>query len=328
MRGHSPSLCYFDCMTSLRPVATLASGEQLFTPTSPIHIYPHQPVRPSRIEKDGHEALLVPETESGPGRPRLARPELDAAANRFIVDVDEIAPANAHHAVHWVGGGRGVVARTPWGEPVVRAVAYAAHEDDRKLRLWVIGDGALSEDESEVQPLRLTVAVSPALETALTEDPRYMGWVAEKIANPSELLEPGAVLPTGLFGPALSLAHLSDERLYPDRLRELLEPFKKDGRTDDAIEREDEHYAALMLRLILLRSFRPNGDSRSPYELLGEVCAEVPGYPRSVSWVRDQVAEAMRRDVVGKAAPGTGARELTEKGDWLLGDLVSDWGSR
>lgn len=280
-------------------------------------------LRPWQIEDAGHDSYLLPEAETGVGMPRVIDPVLEATVGGGDWDLMGRFPMT-----WWVGDGRGAIARTPWGEPMMRASAWVEREGHPQHRVWMIADGCLDGDE--VRLLRSTLAIS----SAVTHDDREgFRWVHKVLENPApyffaqrspalhEHLEDDAERPDfvrDIFRSARRLAQLTDLSNYPPALEGLLEVFRGDARGGE-ISRTDEHFAALGLHFVLIRAMRePSPDEKmpTPYAILGESLG------KSAAAARKYVTEAEKRGLLTEAKRGTGNRSLTAKGQNLIPGLL------
>lgn len=288
-------------------------------PFDPDDILSDSLVHPWRIDPLGHEQYLVPEAETPAYLPRVIAPD----GERPLEEMEPFDGESAGRAVptSWVGSRQGVVARTPWGVPILRTVRYVSHPEKRDWELWRIADTYWGEGD-EMVPCRVTFAIGGPL--ARLGDREGLRWARDVIGG-REAPAPG--WEQSFYG-AHAMYAVAYGR-YPSRVQEALARFREEDRRvlDRAHGRDrlraETDYACLSMVFVVLRLMRErDADGRMPdaVKLLGQKIgrSEVP--------TRALIQEAERVGVLSPPRGGRGDRYVTDLGrDRLVPVLGNPW---
>lgn len=288
-------------------------------------------VYPWRVDDTEHEDYLEPPGATPKHLPRVIRRAFEDERMSSDWSIN-----GRHPLTSWVGRGDGTVARSPLGEPMVRAVTFVYRDGDHRQAVWCIADGY--ELEGAMIPARMTLAIGGDL--ARSQDPEGLAWAARVMATPgAHFLGAGVARDHGLldwntdrpdaardiFSSARWLLALADQGRYPARFRELLEPFREnrsyapDGERSKQAPLTPENYAALAVHYLILRALRTPGEDgklADPNDVLGMSLG------KSRASARNYVDAAVGAGVLTRGAPGTGRRSLTDMGDDLAAALM------
>ena len=285
-------------------------------------------VYPWRVDDAEHEDYLEPASATPKHLPRVIRRAFEDERMSSDWSIN-----GRHPLTSWVDRGDGTAARSPLGEPLVRAVTFVYRDGDRRQAVWCIADGY--ELEEAMIPARMTLAIGGDL--ASSQDSGGLAWAARVMATPGAyFLGAGVARDRGLldwdtdrpdaardiFSSARWLLALTDQDRYPARFRELLEPFRENRSYAPGGDRSKqapltaENYAALAMHYLILRALRTPGEDgklADPNDVLGMSLGKSRGSGRKYV---EQAAAA------GVLTSRSQRRSLTEKGDDLAAALM------
>lgn len=295
-------------------------------------LLPDAGIYPWIVDDGKHEDYLNPNVPRG--MPRVIHPETEATFDEEL--------SGFWVRTTWLGDGNGGVARSPWNDPMVRALTFVRHETNPAWEVWMIADGTYNTDDI-VLPVRITTAMTNGM--LRSERAEAVEWALEIMNNPMNYFFgktdlPSESVPLGhptlrqaqertpsrrdAFRSARSLYRFAYPPHYPKEFKELL-VFERSApeilnadRGDP--ERAERRYAAVGLAAILARVLREPCEDGAFHEDPIVLFGKQVGKSRATAF--KLIQEAVNRGVLSEPVGGRGRRYLTPKGREILFSIL------